>query len=163
MGDSLPLAAQFCPVARAVEVLGERWTLLIGRELLIGPQRFSDLLRRLPGISTSVLAARLASLEERGLVMRRVLPPPAPANVYELTEAGGQGLKPLLHQLARFGLRFMDSAAARRPQRAGLAAARTRSLSPHRRHPGPSPSRSGFPTASARSASTSPADRGEPW
>jgi DNA-binding HxlR family transcriptional regulator len=99
--------AQFCPVARAVEVLGERWTLLIGRELLIGPQRFSDLLRRLPGLSTSVLADRLASLEERGLVARRELPPPAPASVYELTEAG-LGLKPLLYELARFGLRFMD-------------------------------------------------------
>jgi DNA-binding HxlR family transcriptional regulator len=99
--------AQFCPVARAVEVLGERWTLLIGRELLIGPQRFSDLLRRLPGISSSVLADRLASLEERGLVARRELPPPAPASVYELTEAG-LDLKPLLYQLARFGLRFME-------------------------------------------------------
>ncbi len=99
--------AQYCPVARAVEVLGERWTLLIGRELLIGPQRFSDLLRRLPGLSSSVLAERLASLEERGLVLRRELPPPAPASVYALTEAG-LGLKPLLHELARFGLRFMD-------------------------------------------------------
>ena len=100
--------AQFCPVARAVEVLGERWTLLIGRELLIGPQRFSDLLRRLPGLSSSVLAERLASLEERGLVARRELPPPAPASVYELTEAG-LGLKPLLYELARFGLRFMGA------------------------------------------------------
>lgn len=99
--------AQFCPVARAVEVLGERWTLLIGRELLIGPQRFSDLLRRLPGLSSSVLAERLASLEERGLVARRELPPPTPASVYELTEAG-RGLKPLLYELARFGLRFME-------------------------------------------------------
>ncbi len=100
--------AQFCPVARAVELLGERWTLLIGRELLIGPQRFSDLLRRLPGLSSSVLSDRLTSLEERGLVARRELPPPAPAVVYELTEAG-RGLKPLLYELARFGLRFMDA------------------------------------------------------
>ena len=99
--------AQFCPVARAVEVIGERWTLLIGRELLIGPQRFSDLLRRLPGLSSSVLAERLARLEERGLVARRELPPPTPASVYELTEAG-RALKPLLYELARFGLRFMD-------------------------------------------------------
>jgi DNA-binding HxlR family transcriptional regulator len=99
--------AQFCPVARAVELLGERWTLLVGRELLIGPQRFSDLLRRLPGISSSVLAERLASLEERGLVRRRELPPPAPAQVYELTEAG-LGLRPVLFELARFGLRFME-------------------------------------------------------
>ena len=100
--------SQFCPVARAVELLGERWTLLIGRELLIGPQRFSDLLRRLPGLSSSVLADRLASLEERGLVARRELPPPTPAAVYELTESG-RGLKPLLYELARFGLRFMDA------------------------------------------------------
>ena len=100
--------SQFCPVARAVEVLGERWTLLIGRELLIGPQRFSDLLRRLPGLSSSVLADRLASLEERGLVARRELPPPAPAELYELTESG-LGLKPLLYELARFGLRFMEA------------------------------------------------------
>jgi DNA-binding HxlR family transcriptional regulator len=100
--------SQFCPVARAVELLGERWTLLIGRELLIGPQRFSDLLRRLPGLSSSVLADRLASLEERGLVARRELPPPTPAVLYELTESG-MGLKPLLYELARFGLRFMDA------------------------------------------------------
>jgi DNA-binding HxlR family transcriptional regulator len=100
--------SQFCPVARAVELLGERWTLLIGRELLIGPQRFTDLLRRLPGISSSVLADRLASLEERGLVARRELPPPAPALLYELTESG-LGLKPLLYELARFGLRFMEA------------------------------------------------------
>jgi DNA-binding HxlR family transcriptional regulator len=100
--------SQFCPVARAVELLGERWTLLIGRELLIGPQRFTDLLRRLPGISSSVLADRLASLEERGLVARRELPPPAPALLYELTESG-RGLKPLLYELARFGLRFMEA------------------------------------------------------
>ncbi|HEY8153508.1 MAG TPA: winged helix-turn-helix transcriptional regulator [Myxococcota bacterium] len=100
--------SQFCPVARAVELLGERWTLLIGRELLIGPQRFSDLLRRLPGLSSSVLADRLASLEERGLVARRELLPPTPAALYELTESG-RGLKPLLYELARFGLRFMDA------------------------------------------------------
>jgi DNA-binding HxlR family transcriptional regulator len=97
--------AQFCPVARAVELLGERWTLLIGRELLIGPQRFSDLLRRLPGLSSSVLSDRLAA-SKKGLTARRELPPPTPAVVYELTESG-LGLKPLLYELARFGLRFM--------------------------------------------------------
>ena len=128
--------SQFCPVARAVELLGERWTLLIGRELLIGPQRFSDLLRRLPGISSSVLADRLASLEERGLVARREAPPPAPAMLYELTESG-RGLKPLLYELARFGLRFMD---APRPGdhsepdwlRLGLDVFRRRSATPPR-------------------------------
>ena len=128
--------SQFCPVARAVELLGERWTLLIGRELLIGPQRFTDLLRRLPGISSSVLADRLASLEERGLVARRELPPPAPAVLYELTESG-RGLKPLLYELARFGLRFMD--APRRGDhsepdwvRLGLDVFRRRSATPSR-------------------------------
>jgi DNA-binding HxlR family transcriptional regulator len=128
--------SQFCPVARAVELLGERWTLLIGRELLIGPQRFSDLLRRLPGISSSVLAERLASLEERGLVARREVPPPAPALLYELTESG-RSLKPLLYELARFGLRFMD---APRPGdhsepdwlRLGLDVFRRRSATPSR-------------------------------
>jgi DNA-binding HxlR family transcriptional regulator len=128
--------AQFCPVARAVELVGERWTLLIGRELLIGPQRFSDLLRRLPGISSSVLTDRLASLEERGLVARRELPPPTPALVYELTESG-LALRPLLFELARFGLRFME-----RPRpgdhsepdwvRLGLEVFRRRSASPPR-------------------------------
>jgi DNA-binding HxlR family transcriptional regulator len=129
--------AQFCPVARAVELLGERWTLLIGRELLIGPQRFSDLLRRLPGLSSSVLSERLDALEERGLVQRRELPPPAPALLYELTQAG-QGLRPVLYELARFGLRFME-----RPRpgdhsepdwvRLGLEIFRRRGPSPQRR------------------------------
>jgi DNA-binding HxlR family transcriptional regulator len=129
--------SQFCPVARAVELLGERWTLLIGRELLIGPQRFSDLLRRLPGLSSSVLADRLASLEERGLVSRRELPPPTPAVLYELT-GSGMGLKPLLFELARFGLRFME--APRRGDhsepdwvRLGLEVFRRRSATPPRR------------------------------
>jgi DNA-binding HxlR family transcriptional regulator len=128
--------AQFCPVARAVELIGERWTLLIGRELLIGPQRFSDLLRRLPGLSSSVLAERLASLEERGLVTRRELPPPTPAVLYQLSESG-QALKPLLYELARFGLRFME--APRRGDhsepdwvRLGLDVFRRRSASPPR-------------------------------
>ncbi|HSJ96046.1 MAG TPA: helix-turn-helix domain-containing protein, partial [Myxococcota bacterium] len=65
--------AQFCPLARAAEVLGERWTLLIVRELMVGPQRFSDLRRRLPGVSSSVLAERLDRLERRGIVRRAQL------------------------------------------------------------------------------------------
>lgn len=97
---------QFCPLARATEILGSRWTLLIVRELLIGPRRFSDLRRPLPGISTSVLADRLASLEERGVVRRRELPPPASSTVYELTEAGSE-LLPSVIELARWGLRYL--------------------------------------------------------
>jgi len=98
--------AQFCPLARAAEILGERWTLLALRELLFGPQRFSDLRAGLPGVSSSVLAERLAHLEERGLVARRTLPPPAPAVVYELTEAG-RALRPAIAELARWGARFL--------------------------------------------------------
>jgi DNA-binding HxlR family transcriptional regulator len=97
--------AQFCPLARAAEIVGERWTLLIARELLLGPRRFSDLRRGLRGISSSVLAERLAALEANGLVSHRELPPPTPAALYELTELG-QGLYPALRELARFGLRF---------------------------------------------------------
>ena len=96
--------AQFCPLARAAEIVGERWTLLILRELLIGPKRFSDLQAPLAGVSSSVLADRLGKLAQRGLVRRRQLPPPAAATVYELTESG-QGLLPAILELARWGTR----------------------------------------------------------
>ncbi len=99
--------AQFCPIARAAEIVGERWTLLVVRELMFGPQRFSDLREALPAVSTSVLSERLRGLEERGLVARRTLPPPTPVTVYELTEIG-VALRPALFELARWGLRFLD-------------------------------------------------------
>lgn len=98
--------AQFCPLARAAEVLGERWTLLIVRELLVGPQRFSDLRRRLPGLSASVLAERLDRLAQRGVVRRALLPPPAASAVYELDEAG-QALLPVITELLRWGFRWL--------------------------------------------------------
>jgi DNA-binding HxlR family transcriptional regulator len=98
--------AQFCPLARAAELLGERWTVLLVRELLLGPQRFSDLRRRLPGLSASVLAERLARLERRGIVARRRLPPPAASTVYELREAG-RALLPVMVELGRWGVRFL--------------------------------------------------------
>ena len=94
--------AQFCPVARAAEIVGERWTLLAVRELLFGPQRFSDLRTGLSDVSSSVLTERLARLEERGLVSRRRLPPPASSTVYELTDLG-RGLRPVIAELARWG------------------------------------------------------------
>jgi DNA-binding HxlR family transcriptional regulator len=100
--------AQFCPLARATEILGERWTLLIVRELLVGPKRFSDLQRPLPGVSSSVLAERLGRLERRGVVSRRELPAPAAATVYALTEAG-QALRPVVLELGRWGLRFLGA------------------------------------------------------
>ena len=99
--------AQFCPLARATEVLGERWTLLVVRELLLGPQRFSDLRRRLPGVSTSVLSARVRRLEERGVVRRRMLAPPAASSVLELTELG-RGLRSAVIALSRWGLALME-------------------------------------------------------
>jgi DNA-binding HxlR family transcriptional regulator len=99
---------QFCPLARATEILGHRWVMLILRELFVGPQRFSDLRRRLPGLSSSVLTDRLAGLEEQGVVARRELPPPAAASVYELTQDGRE-LEPALHALTRWGARFLGS------------------------------------------------------
>lgn len=98
---------QFCPLARAAEVLGDRWTVLVLRELCCGPQRFSDLTRRLPGLSTSVLSDRLARLEGRGMVARRALPPPAPAVQYALTPLGDSA-RAVLRELTRFGVRFLE-------------------------------------------------------
>jgi DNA-binding HxlR family transcriptional regulator len=97
---------QFCALARAAEVLGERWTLLIVRELLLGPKRFSDLRARLDGVSASVLTERLARAEALGLVRRSVLPPPAASTVYELTE-DGEALRPAVLELIRWGGRFL--------------------------------------------------------
>jgi len=99
---------QFCPLTRAVEILGERWTVLILRELFLGPKRFSELKSALNGVSPSVLADRLAKLEERRIVARRELLPPALSAVYELDEAG-LAMKPLLAEMTRWGLRFLGS------------------------------------------------------
>src|SRR5581483_3423202 len=79
---------QYCGVARALDVVGERWTLLIIRDLLLGPRRYKDLLEGLPGIGTNLLADRLKELERHGIVRRTVLPPPAGSTVYELTDLG---------------------------------------------------------------------------
>ena len=81
---------QYCGFARALEVVGERWALLIIRDLTVGPRRFTDLRRGLPGIPTNILAARLKELELAGVVRRRVLPRPAASVVYELTEYGAE-------------------------------------------------------------------------
>ncbi len=99
--------AQFCPVARAAEVLGHRWVLPILRELISGPQRFSDLRRRLGGaVSTSVLADRLTTLERQGIARRRELAPPAASVVYELTPLG-LALEPAMLELVRWGARLL--------------------------------------------------------
>ena len=87
---------QYCALARALELTGDRWTLLIVRELRPGPRRFTDLVDGLPGISRNLLAERLRTLERERLVVRRELPPPAARQVYELTEDG----RALAHAMA---------------------------------------------------------------
>jgi len=94
---------QYCPVAHALDVVGERWSLLIVRELLHGPMRYTDLAGRLPGCGTNILAARLKMLEEWGVVTKRKLPPPAASQVYDLTPYGA-ALKPVMRELALWGL-----------------------------------------------------------
>src|SRR6266853_6778451 len=97
---------QYCAVARGLDVIGDRWTLLLVRDLLLGPKRYTDLLAGLPGIGTNLLADRLHELEAAGLIERTVLPPPAGSSVYQLTEAG-QALEPAVVALGRWGARFL--------------------------------------------------------
>ena len=97
---------QYCGLAYALDIVGERWTLLIVRELIAGPRRFTDLLEGLPGISTNLLSERLRELEQQGMLRRRTLPPPAASSVYELT-ALGQALEKTLLELGRWGSQFV--------------------------------------------------------
>lgn len=101
-----------CGLAHALELIGERWALLVLRELMFGPRRFSELKADLPGISANVLTQRLAELEERGLVRRTKLPPPASVQVYEAT---GWGLEaaPLLRGLGKWAVRSQGHDPAR--------------------------------------------------
>ncbi|GAA3910573.1 helix-turn-helix domain-containing protein [Streptomyces gulbargensis] len=93
---------QHCAAAHALDLVGDRWTLLVVRELLAGPRRYTDLHADLPGVSTDMLAGRLKDMEATGLVTRRRLPPPASASVYELTPRG-RDLLPVLRALADWG------------------------------------------------------------
>jgi len=97
---------QYCPIAHSLGLVGERWTLLVVRELFYGPKRYTDLVDNLPGIGTNILATRLKELEANGLVEKRRLPPPAASMVYELTDSG-RLLRPVLHELVRFGARLI--------------------------------------------------------
>jgi len=97
---------QYCPVAHAMCLVGERWALLIVRELLHGPKRYTDLRDGLPGIGTNILAARLRDLEGGGIVGKRRLPAPAASTVYELTEYGAE-LEEVVYALARWGARSL--------------------------------------------------------
>ena len=97
---------QFCALARAAEIVGERWTLLIIRELLIGPKRFSDLLNHLSGMSPTLLTARLTALIESNVVRKVEWPGPVTAQVYELTESGRE-IQPAIRELIRWGGRYL--------------------------------------------------------
>jgi DNA-binding HxlR family transcriptional regulator len=91
-----------CGIARALDIVGERWALLIVRDLLLGPKRFTDLRDGLPGLSPDVLSQRLRELENAGIVSRRKLAPPSGARVYELTDRGAE-LEPVILALGRWG------------------------------------------------------------
>jgi DNA-binding HxlR family transcriptional regulator len=93
-----------CATAHALDLVGERWALLVMRELMLGPKRFSDLRESLPGISANVLTQRLEGLEAAGVLVRRKLPPPAAVQVYELTEWGYES-EPIFQALGRWAAR----------------------------------------------------------
>src|SRR3984957_32541 len=95
---------QNCPIARGLDVLGERWTLLILRELVGGPRRYGDLRTQLPGIATNLLAERLKELQDAGLVERADLPAPIGRTVYSLSDLGWQKAIPVLRSVAIVGL-----------------------------------------------------------
>jgi DNA-binding HxlR family transcriptional regulator len=97
---------QYCPMAHALDLVGERWNLLVVRELMHGPKRYTDLAEHLPGIGTNILASRLRDLEANGIVTKRVLPPPAASKVYELTDYG-RDLRSVLRELALWGARSL--------------------------------------------------------
>lgn len=101
---------QYCGLAYALDIVGERWTLLIVRELFAGPRRFKDLIDGLPDISTNLLTERLKSLEQQGLLRRRVLPPPAGSTVYELTPLG-RALERTVLELGKWGSQFVPASA----------------------------------------------------
>jgi DNA-binding HxlR family transcriptional regulator/putative sterol carrier protein len=97
---------QYCAVARGLDVIGDRWTLLLVRELLLGPKRYGDLLAASPGIGTNLLADRLREMEAEGLVERVTLPPPAGSTVYRLTGMGAE-LETVVRAIGRWGAYFM--------------------------------------------------------
>ncbi|MBA2296510.1 MAG: helix-turn-helix transcriptional regulator [Actinobacteria bacterium] len=97
---------QYCPIAHSLGLVGERWSLLVVRELMQGPRRYTDLVDGMPGIGTNILASRLKDLEAGGIIHKTRLPPPAASTVYELTPRGHE-LRPVLHELARWGARSL--------------------------------------------------------
>lgn len=106
MDESARTYGQYCGLAHALDLVGERWQMLVVRELAHGPLRFTDLLAGLPGMSRTVLSSRLRALERAGVARRDVLPPPAASAVYELTDYG-RDLGPILLGLCRWGVRSL--------------------------------------------------------
>lgn len=106
--------AQFCPAARLLDLVGERWTLLVLRELLAGPMRWKDLDDALAGIGPTLLSQRLRDLEAVGYVRRIELPPPAARTVYELSQSG-RDLEPVLMALGRAGVPLLDEPTDEQP------------------------------------------------
>ena len=102
---------EFCSLARSLDVVGDRWALLVVRELFLGPRRFTDLVDGLPGVGTNVLSTRLRELEAEGIIERTRVPSPTPAVLYELTR-DGRDLKPALDAFARWGTRRLTRADA---------------------------------------------------
>jgi DNA-binding HxlR family transcriptional regulator len=99
---------QNCPIARGLDVLGERWTLLILRELIGGARRYGDVRAALPGIATNLLADRLRELEDVGLIRRDELPPPVARTVYSLSDEGWRRVPPVFRAIATFGLELVE-------------------------------------------------------
>ena len=93
-----------CAAAHAMDLIGERWALLVVRELMLGPKRFNDIRRNLHGLSANILSQRLEELERYGIVQRRILPPPASVQVYDLTDWGRE-LEPVFQALGRWAVR----------------------------------------------------------
>src|SRR5512132_3695807 len=131
---------QMCPLARSLDVLGERWTMLVIRELLLGPKRFKHLLAVLPAIGSNRLSERLRGLEAAGIIRKRTLPPPAAVAVYELTEEGERLRDPLI-ALGLWGLDLpVDDRIAPEPARDRRVPRRRRGVSfpaPPRQVPAP--------------------------
>jgi DNA-binding HxlR family transcriptional regulator len=99
---------QYCAVAKALDVLGDRWTLLIVRELLIaGPSRYTDLRNGLPGIATNLLSDRLRELQKAGIVTREEAPPPVASDLFSLTPRG-EAIRPVIHELGLWGIPYMS-------------------------------------------------------
>lgn len=112
---------QYCPLATALEAVGERWSLLIVRELLGGPKRYTDLREGLGGVSPTLLADRLVELEAAGVVQKLALAPPVARTVYGLTDEG-QRLAPIVAELTRWGMSRLAAPSTAYPPRSSMAA-----------------------------------------